>query len=305
MTQARVRPLFVGTLSLLALVVHLAPAAAQTSGQAAPPPVEQSAAQQPADPVRLSQDARQTRQELEAILKRLPPAVGRVLRTDPSLMRNQSYVATYPALAAFLQQHPEVANNSGYYLENITVVFWREPQLREPRSDAIALWGDFIEGLAMMAVFLVITGGVIWLVRTALDHRRWHRAFKVQSELHNKMLDRFTSNEDLLAYIQTPGGHPFLDAVPQPADIPTRPPYSPFSRIMWSVQIGLVLAAGAVGLILVSRRLIEEVAQIFFAAGVLALALGVGFVVSAAASLLLSQRLGLLGTPAAREHSGA
>jgi hypothetical protein len=41
-------------------------------------------------PVTVSQDARETRQELEAILKRLPPGVGRVMRMDPSLMRNQS-----------------------------------------------------------------------------------------------------------------------------------------------------------------------------------------------------------------------
>lgn len=190
MTQARVGTLLSGLVVWAALV----PAAAAQS----PQPVEPSPpAQQTGTSVTISQDARETRQEFEAILKRLPPAVGRVFRTDPSLMRNQSYLATYPALASFLQQHPDVANNAGYYLENITVTFWNPPQPRDPRTDAIYLWRNFIEGLAMMAVFLVITGGIIWLVRTALEHRRWHRAFKVQSELHSKVLDRFTSNEDL------------------------------------------------------------------------------------------------------------
>jgi hypothetical protein len=303
MTQARVRPLLFGPLSLVAVLASMAPATAQT-GETRAPAVEQPAAQT-AEPVRLSQDAQQTRQELESILKRLPPAVGRVLRTDPSLMRNQSYLSTYPALATFLQQHPEVANNAGYYLENITLTFWNPPTVRDPRSDAIYMWRNFIEGLAMMAVFLVIVAGIIWLVRTALDHRKWHRAFKAQSEMHNKLLDRFTSNEDLLAYIQTAPGRQFVDPVPQPLEVATRPHFSPISRILWSVQAGLVLAAGAIGLLFISRRVIEEVAQVFFAAGVLALALGIGFVVSAAASLLLSQRFGLLGTAATREHSGA
>jgi hypothetical protein len=102
MTHARVRPLLSG----LAVWAALVPAAAAQS----PQPVEPSSpAQQTATSVTISQDARETRQEFEAILKRLPPAVGRVFRTDPSLMRNQSYLVTYPALASFLQQHPEVA----------------------------------------------------------------------------------------------------------------------------------------------------------------------------------------------------
>ena len=303
MTQARLRPFLFSTFSLVAVLASLAPVAARTAGQTAPA-LEQPAVQTP-EPVRLSQDAQQTRQELESILKRLPPAVGRVLRTDPSLMRNQSYLSTYPALAAFLQQHPEVANNAGYYLEHITVSFWNAPTPRDPRTDAIYMWRNFIQGVAMLAVFLVIVAGIIWLVRTALDHRKWHRAFKAQSEMHNKVLDRFTSNEDLLAYIQTSTGRQFVDPVPPPLEVSARPNFSPFSRILWSVQAGLVLAAGAIGLIFISRRVIEEVAEVFFAAGVLALALGVGFVVSAAASLLLSQRFGLLGPAAAREHSGA
>jgi hypothetical protein len=68
--------------------------------------------------------------------------------------------------------------------------------------------------------------------------------------------------------------------------------------------VGVVLAAGGLGLLFVSNRVIEEVAQPLFAIGVLALTVGAGFVVSAAASFLLSRRLGLF-EPALppREHS--
>ena len=65
------------------------------------------------------QDARETRTDFENVLKRLPPTVGRVMRMDPSLMRNQTYLAPYPTLAAFLQAHPAVVQNPGYYLEHI------------------------------------------------------------------------------------------------------------------------------------------------------------------------------------------
>jgi hypothetical protein len=300
MSQARVSVLIAGTLALAALLGSAPTAATQQAVEKAAPPQQQAPL-----PVPISQDARETRQELEAILKKLPPTVARVLRTDPSLMRNQSYLATYPALAAFLQQHPEVANNAAYYLENVTEVrFWYPPQPRDAHLEAISMWRNFFEFIAISFIVAVIAGGVLWLARAALQHRRWQRAFKMQAEVHAKLLDRFTSNEELLAYIQTPAGQRLFESAPMPIDTPTRPPAAPFNRILWSIQAGIVLAAGAVGLLFVSRRLIEEIAQVFFAAGVLALAIGAGFVVSAAASLLLSRRLGLLGA-APREHAGA
>jgi hypothetical protein len=79
--------------------------------------------------------------------------------------------------------------------------------------------------------------------------------------------------------------------------------FAPYSRILWSTQAGLVFAAAGIGLLYVAGQVIEEVSQLLFAVGVLALAVGVGFVVSAVASLLLSQRLGLMTSSATREHS--
>lgn len=264
----------------------------------------QIAPQQQAAPVAISQDARQTREEFENLLRRLPPTVGRVLRLDPSLMRNQSYLQPYPALTAFLQQHPEVPNNPGYYLENVSMQLWYPPEPRDPRSDAISMWRNLIEGFFMLIVFLTISAGVIWIIRSVLEYRRWARASKVQTEVHGKLMDRFTSNEELLAYIQTPVGRRFLESAPVPVEAPARPVGAPFSRILWSVQAGMVLGAAGLGLLFVSGRVIDEVAQMLFGIGVLALAVGVGFVVSAAVSLLLSQRLGLLGAGSSREHSG-
>jgi hypothetical protein len=264
----------------------------------------QTVPQQQAATVAISQDARQTREEFENLLRRLPPTVGRVLRLDPSLMRNQSYLQPYPALTAFLQQHPEVPNNPGYYLENVSMQLWYPPEPRDPRSDAISMWRNLIEGFFMLIVFLTISAGVIWIIRSVLEYRRWARASKVQTEVHGKLMDRFTSNEELLAYIQTPVGRRFLESAPVPVEAPARPVGAPFSRILWSVQAGMVLGAAGLGLLFVSGRVIDEVAQMLFGIGVLALAVGVGFVVSAAVSLLLSQRLGLLGAGSSREHSG-
>ena len=300
MMQASSRFLVCG--AFLAATAMGSASAAEARGQVERAPVP---APQQQMAVAISQDARETREEFEGLLRRLPPSVGRVLRLDPSLMRNPGFLQPYPMLAAFLQQHPDVLNNPSYYLENVSIQLWYPPEPRDARTEAINMWRSVIDDISMIVVFFVVAAGVLWIIRSVLDYRRWYRASKVQSEVHNKLMDRFTANEDLLAYIQTPVGRRFLEAAPLPVELPARPVGAPFTRILWSVQAGMVLAAAGLGLLFVSGRVVDEVAQVFFAVGVLALAIGVGFVVSAAASLLLSRRLGLLGVDSAREHSGA
>jgi hypothetical protein len=257
--------------------------------------------------VEQDQDARETREKLEELMKRLPPAVGRVLKLDPSLMSNEGYMATYPALVAFLKQHPEVKASPGYFFEHVgSYEFWNPSPPESREAQAVRVWRDIMQFFAVASIFIVITGALIWIIRTLVEYRRWYRTSRIHTDVHNKLMDRFTSNEDLMAYIQTPAGRRFLESAPISVEGPVRPVGAPFGRILWSVQVGVVLAAGALGLLFVSNRVIDEVAQPLFAIGVLALTVGAGFVVSAGASFLLSRRLGLLepaGPP--REHSEA
>jgi hypothetical protein len=67
----------------------------------------------------------------------------------------------------------------------------------------------------------------------------------------------------------------------------------PVSRILTSLQIGVVAACGGTGLWIAKARVIEEVAQPLHVIAVLAIALGIGFVVSAFLSYGLSEQMGL------------
>lgn len=297
MRQRSSRVRLAGAFVLLGTVLVAAPGEARQAGASAAQP----GAGAPAVPVAAAQDARETRQQLEQLLRMLPPSVGAVLRVDPSLLRNEGYLATYPALAAFLQTHPDVINNADYYLQNVsTAALARvrpEPTTLDARTEAVRAWRGMVENLTVLLVVGVITGAAVWLLRSLIDLRRWSRTSRVQAEVHGKLLDRLTSNEDLLAYIQTPAGRRFLEAAPL-ATTPRAPSVSaPVSRMLWSVQAGVVLAAAAIGLLFISGRVIEELAQFIFAVGVLVLALGIGFVISAGASYLLSRRFGLLERP--------
>jgi hypothetical protein len=233
-------------------------------------------------------DSQETREAFHSALRRYPTEVSRVLKLDPSLMTNQSYLANYPALAAFLAQHPEIAHSPAFFLDNVYV---GDESRGENSSERV--WRSTMEGLSIFAVIGLVTGVLTWLVRTLLEHRRWSRISKVQAEVHNKLMDRFTANEDLLAYIQTPAGKRFLESAPIALDGAPRAVSAPVGRILSSVQVGLVLAAAGFGLQYVSRSIEKTVSQPLFAMGVLALSIGIGFVISAIVSYVLSRRLGL------------
>lgn len=233
-------------------------------------------------------DARETRERFQELLRQHPPAVGEVLRLDPSLLSRPDYLAPYPRLAAFLAQHPEVALNASFFLGDF---HYREP---DPKERAFEIMGIVLGGIAGASVFVAFISLLVWMIRAVIDHRRWLRLSRVQTEVHTKLMDRFTSNEDLLAYIQSAPGRRFLESAPIPLDGEPKPTGAPFSRILWSAQAGIVLMALGIGFWFAQTSVLPEVAEGFYVLGVIAMALGAGFTVSAFASYFISTRLGLV-----------
>jgi uncharacterized membrane protein required for colicin V production len=97
---------------------------------------------------------------------------------------------------------------------------------------------------------------LVWVVRTVVDHRRWLRQSRVQVEVHTKLLDRLTSNDDLLAYAQTPAGSRFLESAP--LELGAQAPAAPLGRIIWSVQAGVVLIVLGIGVFRGRQRGMSE-----------------------------------------------
>jgi hypothetical protein len=295
MTRASHRATAFILLTLLWAVSGCWPARLNAQAPASPRAQGARPAPEPAAPpvVVSEQDATETRQQLQTLMDRYPPALGRVLRLDPSLLNSGAYLATYPALAEFLARHPEVTHDPAYYLSFVRGAGESSPSLDTPRSESAMLWQQMMEGLAVGVVFLTVMGTFAWLVRLLVDYRRWSRLAKVQTDAHNKLLDRFTANDELLAYMRTPAGSRFLESTPIALDPGHRAIGAPFGRILWSIQAGVVLAAAGLGLQYVSSRAQGAAAEPIFALGILGLALGAGFVISAVVAYALSRRLGL------------
>jgi hypothetical protein len=259
---------------------------------AVPQTVRQVAAEDP--------NAEETRQQLMQLLEKYPPSLARVLKLDPSLLGNDEYLAPYPALAAFLDLHPGVRHNPAFFLERVNIAMMDQPRA----SDASRIWQSMVDWFGGVSIAAIIVTTIAWLIRTFVDYRRWYRLSKVQSEAHHKLLDRLTSNEELLAYLQSTAGSRFLESAPIMLDAGARTLSAPVSRIMWSVQVGLVLAAGGLGMQYVSRSVEGVSAQPVLALGILGVALGIGFVGSAIVSYVISRRLGLVTAPATSKETG-
>jgi len=57
-------------------------------------------------------------------------------------------------------------------------------------------------GSATHSGFACFLGALIWLIRVLLENRRWSRIFKLQSEVHGKLIDKFGTNQELALYMR-------------------------------------------------------------------------------------------------------
>ena len=226
------------------------------------------------------------------LLRQNPSELATILVLDPTLLSNEAFLAGYPELARFVAEHPEVRRNPRYYLAAFSI-------------SGESIVEQIFESLAVISVFILIVSALVWLIRTIIEQKRWNRLSRIQTEVHNKILDRFGTTSELLEYIRSPAGTKFLESAPIPLHAEPATNNPSLTRVMWSIQIGVIVAAAALGLLIVSDQFDKETAQGLSAMGVIALSVGVGFLASAAVSIFLSRRLERWQSPHPSETASA
>src|SRR5437763_8117882 len=153
--------------------------------------------------------------------------------------------------------------------------------------------------VGVVLVVFIIAGGFVLIVRSLLDYRRTSVLVRAQADAHVKLMEKLASSQELLSYMETEAGKRFLQLVTVGIES-SRGSKFPFGRILWSVQVGLVLLLAGAGFLFLRSRLADHAAtEGFLVLGTMAVTVGVGFVLSAAASYGLSKHLGLLESGAA------
>jgi hypothetical protein len=280
---------------LLTAGIGLAPA---LRAQARPAPPAPATVALPTD-----QELQATQEQLIKLL-RLSPTLTTVVEHDPTLLSNQDYVnRNNPQLGQFLASHPEVARNPEFYLfthlntegghdEALERAVWPDltPAYRPPSPSQ-----EIAENLVPFLVFVGILLGLLWLVRTFLENRRWNRIFKLQTDVHGKLIERFGSNQELLTYMGTEAGKRFLEAAPIPVGLDSgqRVPNA-VSKVLTPLQIGVVMTLLGIGLLAIRNHLGYDMGSPMLLFGTVVLMPGIGFIISAGITWALANRLGLI-----------
>jgi len=140
------------------------------------------------------------------------------------------------------------------------------------------------EHASIMLVLLALFATIGWVIYLAADTAKRQRRIKAQTELHGRLLDKFSSASEVVEFLQTPSGAQFVDRISSDRE-------EPASGILRSTHRGIILVivgAGCLGLnwYYASRE------NPLLVIGVILLCLGIGFLVSAAVSHRLSRTLG-------------
>lgn len=245
------------------------------------------------------------REQLLTLL-RVSPTLTAVVASDPSLLANTDYVAkTNPALAEFLKQHPEIGRNPDFYLfadihtrgeQRVRAlerrVWTGEPEPTHQDSTATRIMQVLAPALVGVALFL----GIGWLIRVILANRRWNRVFRLQTEVHGKLIDRFGSSEEILTYMQTDAGKRFLEAAPISVELAQETHWpAALQRVLTPLTVGLVLTLLGVGMLYLRHTNVGREGQLLLTIfGIVALMPGLGCVIAAGITWVLVQRLGLM-----------
>jgi len=233
-------------------------------------------------------------------LLRMSPKLISALSYDPSLLGYREYInENNPELGHFLENNPEVIRNPEFYLfGNLGGARGTFPPIRRQTAGTgnnRIYRSDIQDDIIPFLVFIMVIGAVLWLLRLIVQNRRWGKAFKAQTEVHTKLLDKIGGSPELLNYLETEAGKKFLNLAPVSGAIesPQQPgTLNPISRMLAPLQIGIVAAMVGIG-ILVVRTALEDTGALLLV-GTLGIMLGIGLILSAGISWVLARRLGLI-----------
>lgn len=273
------------------------------------PPAKAAPAAAPAAPVPTVRDEHEvvaTQNQLIKIL-RSTPTLTTVLSHDPSLLADSDYIArNSPELAGFLAAHPEVVRSPDYYLFTHIQIDGQD------RSDALerAVWPDVyraqpersefagvLDNLVPLLAFLGFLVVLVWILRLFVENRRWSRTFALQSEVHSKLIEKFSTSQELASYMETDAGRRFLEAAPIPIQMEsTQRVPNAVARVLTPLQIGIVMVLLGAGLLSL-RNVGHDTFIGMSVLGTVILMPGLGFIISAGITWILAGRLGLMPTP--------
>ena len=153
----------------------------------------------------------------------------------------------------------------------------------------------------MWLIPLAILALPAWTVTIIVEAVRRQRQLRLATEFHGRLLERIGSVKELAEFLSSEGGARFLDS------LTIERAGRPQTRILQALQSGIVLGALGVGLLAITwiRSFSVEARDDLMLFAAAALSVGVGLLLSAAASYVVSKRLRLLDDNEKAHGSGS
>jgi hypothetical protein len=129
---------------------------------------------------------------------------------------------------------------------------------------------------------LVFVGFIIWVVARAREAR-----MRLRSEERIRLVERFSSSQELTDFLNSPAGTKLLD-------VAKAEPAHPMRGISGTVTAGIIALFAGIGFLFVAGELPGYDNDGFLIPGILGVMAGIGVLLSAFVSTVLYKRAGLL-----------
>ena len=143
-----------------------------------------------------------------------------------------------------------------------------------------------MDQLLPFLVVLSIFSTIAWVLRGFIAYRQRIQIARLQADMQNRLLEKFGSSQELLAYLQSGPGEKFVASA-------TIERAKPYGRILGALQSGVILAFVGMALFFLADR-IPDAYEGFLFLGTVSLALGLGFLASSGLAYRLSRSWGLI-----------
>jgi hypothetical protein len=131
---------------------------------------------------------------------------------------------------------------------------------------------------------------ICWIVWVSFTSVRRFLIAKTKANLQEKVLQRIDSSDALASLAANESGRRFLESI----TVEENQVSSPFGKILFGLQAGLVLFCFGVAMVFLSHHVDTNGSPGLIILGIGAIGLGLGFLTASAASLFVSRKLGLI-----------
>ena len=151
----------------------------------------------------------------------------------------------------------------------------------------------FMQDLAPIVIGVALIFASAWVVGNLVATYREKSSLQTRTDFYNRLLDKFGSASEFVAYLQSETGGKFFEELPVQSAAPT-------NKILVSIQRGVVLLLVGAGLVFLANiwdnTLGGDLFIVLAIFGTVSLMLGIGYLISTGISYYLSKKWGLLTT---------